>query len=97
MKPKQYVGLILVAVCAAMGPAQAADYSLEKGEHASVTFRFKHLGYSWLTGRFNKLDGQFSYDPADIGASKVEVTVDTASLDTNHAERDKRELCQHAY
>lgn len=89
MKLKQFVGLMLLAACAAMGTTQAADYSLDKGEHASVTFKFKHLGYSWLTGRFNKLDGQFSYDPANIEDSSIEVTVDVASLDTNHAERDK--------
>lgn len=71
-------------------PADAADYVFDiKGQHASIGFRVKHLGYSWLTGRFDKFDGTFSYDPAKPEASKVSVEIDTASLSSNHGERDK--------
>ena len=68
----------------------AADYIIDtKGAHASVNFKIKHAGFSWLTGRFNKFDGSFSYDKDDIAASKVNVTIDAASVDSNHAKRDK--------
>ncbi|NVD07922.1 YceI family protein [Vibrio sp. JPW-9-11-11] len=68
----------------------AADYVIDtKGAHASVNFKVSHLGYSYIKGRFNKFDGEFSYDPANVEASKVMVSVDTTSLDSNHAERDK--------
>ncbi|KHD25588.1 hypothetical protein NM09_07720 [Vibrio caribbeanicus] len=70
--------------------ASAADYVIDtKGAHASVNFKVSHLGYSFIKGRFNKFDGEFSYDPANVAASKVTVNVDTRSLDSNHAERDK--------
>ena len=70
--------------------AHAADYVIDtKGGHAYVQFRIKHLGYSWLVGRFNTFEGEFSYDEDDPGASRVRVTIDTASIDSNHAERDK--------
>ncbi len=70
--------------------ANAADYVIDnKGAHASINFKIKHLGYSWLTGRFDKFSGKFSYDPANVSASKIEVNVDTSSLNSNHAERDK--------
>lgn len=70
--------------------ALAADYVIDtKGAHAFVQFRVQHLGYSWLYGRFNKFDGEFSYDPAKPDASKIAVTIDTTSVDSNHAERDK--------
>lgn len=70
--------------------ASAADYVIDtKGAHASVNFKVNHLGYSYIEGRFNKFDGEFSYDPANIADSMVMVTVDTTSLDSNHAERDK--------
>ena len=70
--------------------ASAADYVIDnKGAHASVNFKVSHLGYSFIKGRFNTFEGDFSYDPANISASKVEVTIDTTSLDSNHAERDK--------
>ncbi len=70
--------------------AQAADYVIDtKGAHASVNFKVSHLGYSFIKGRFNKFSGNFSYDANNIAASKVNVVVDTTSLDSNHAERDK--------
>ncbi|KOO04375.1 YceI family protein [Vibrio nereis] len=70
--------------------ASAADYVIDtKGAHASVNFKVSHLGYSFIKGRFNQFDGQFSFDPANVAASKVTVNVDTTSLDSNHAERDK--------
>jgi polyisoprenoid-binding protein YceI len=70
--------------------ANAADYTVDyKGAHASVNFKIKHLGYSWLTGRFDKFSGSFSYDAADVSSAKIEVLIDTSSLNSNHAERDK--------
>ena len=68
----------------------AADYVIDTEKaHAFIQFRIKHLGYSWLLGRFNDFNGTFSYDEAKPGASKVEVNIKTASIDSNHAERDK--------
>jgi len=70
--------------------ATAADYVLDiKGAHAFINFKASHLGYSWLTGRFNKFDGKFSYDSKNLSATKIEVNIDPASIDSNHAERDK--------
>ncbi|MEB8430739.1 YceI family protein [Cocleimonas sp. KMM 6892] len=70
--------------------AQAADYAFDKkGAHQFVQFRVQHLGYSWLYGRFNDFDGTFSYDAAEPEKAKVSVKIDTSSVDTNHAERDK--------
>lgn len=70
--------------------ANAADYKIDTdGAHASINFKVSHLGYSFIQGRFNKFDGQFSFDENNIEASKVTVNVDTRSLDSNHAERDK--------
>jgi len=70
--------------------ADAADYKIDvKGAHASINFKIKHLGYSWLTGRFNDFSGDFSYDPTSPEKSVISVEINTASLDSNHAERDK--------
>lgn len=72
------------------GQAMAADYVIDKqGQHAFVNFKISHLGYSWLWGTFKDFDGTFSFDAAQPEASKVSVTLKTASLDSNHAERDK--------
>ncbi|MDN3611602.1 YceI family protein [Vibrio ostreicida] len=70
--------------------ASAADYVIDtKGAHASVNFKISHLGYSFIKGRFNTFEGNFSYDPANVTASTIAVNIDTTSLDSNHAERDK--------
>jgi len=70
--------------------AQAADYKIDtEGAHAFVQFKIQHLGYSWLLGRFNTFDGGFSYDDAAPEKSAIEIVIETASLDSNHAERDK--------
>lgn len=71
-------------------PVLADDYTIDtKGAHASINFSIKHLGYSVLTGRFDTFAGDFSYDPAKPEASKISVTIDTNSVNSNHAERDK--------
>ncbi len=70
--------------------AGAADYKVDvEGAHAFVEFKIKHLGYSWLLGRFNTFDGEFSYDASKPNESKIAVLIDTNSIDSNHAERDK--------
>ena len=82
----------LALTLALTGPSlsQAADYVIDTEKaHAFIQFRIKHLGYSWLLGRFNDFDGTFSYDESNPGASKVQVNIRTASIDSNHAERDK--------
>ena len=58
------------------------------GGHASVNFKVKHLGYSWLTGRFDKFVGTFHYDDAAPEKSKISMTVKTNSIDSAHALRD---------
>ncbi|WP_319380539.1 YceI family protein [Thiomicrorhabdus sp.] len=81
------VGFSFVSVSAYAAPA---NYQIDaKGMHASVNFKIKHLGYSWLAGRFDKFGGDFVYDSEAPSKSSIKVTLDTASVNTNHAERDK--------
>ncbi len=83
------LGSLLVA--SLLSPlASAANYTVDdKGAHASINFKIKHLGYSWLTGRFDGFKGQFSYDPANVSASTINIEIDPKSINSNHAERDK--------
>ena len=76
----------IFAVSAA--PAAAADtYAFDKG-HTDIVFRIDHLGFSDTIGRFNDADGIIVLDETNPENSRVEVTIQTASLDTNHEERD---------
>ena len=79
-----------IAFFATPQTAKAADYAFDmKGQHAFIQFRVKHLGFSWLYGRFTKFDGMFSVDENNPAGGSVSVTIDTASVDSDHAERDK--------
>ena len=81
--------LLVTGLLIAM-PAKAANYNIDiPGQHAFITFKASHLGYSFIVGGFNKFEGKFNHDASNPGASKVSVTIDAASIDTNHAERDK--------
>ena len=90
MKNIKLLGAALLVAIGLSTVAQAEEYAFDiKGQHAFIQFKIKHLGYSWLLGSFQKFDGKFTYDEADPGNNKVSVSIDTASLDTNHAERNK--------
>ncbi len=68
----------------------AVEYLIDtKGAHAFIQFHIKHLGYSWLVGRFNTFSGSFEYDEKNPDAASITVDIETASIDSNHAERDK--------
>jgi len=87
---KTLLSLSLATALTLSGSVFAEDYAIDKkGAHASIQFKISHLGYSWLWGRFNDFDGTFSYDEKHKSASKISVTVNTKSVDSNHAERDK--------
>lgn len=85
--------LLISTLCAAAllpNSVNAADYIIDReGTHAFINFKIKHLGYSWLTGTFKDFDGTFSYENQSADASKINVVIQTASIDSNHAERDK--------
>lgn len=87
---KKTVTALTLGAALLAGQALAADYVIDKqGQHAFVNFKISHLGFSWIYGTFKDFDGTFSFDAAQPEASKVNVTLKTASVDTNHAERDK--------
>ncbi len=91
MKLKTVTASLLFAVVTfSSSMLMADDYVIDtNGAHASIKFRVQHLGYSWLYGRFNKFSGKFSFDEASPEKASVEVNIDTVSVDSNHAERDK--------
>ena len=85
-----YIVLLSSTFLALSRGAVAAEYEIDiEGMHAAIQFRIIHLGYSVLTGRFNDFGGSFTWDKDNPEASSINVTIQTASLDSNHAERDK--------
>lgn len=78
------------AVWVGSSPAWAAqeNYKIDP-THTFVTFSIAHLGYSLLQGRFDKVDGHFSQDADKVAGAAIQITVETNSINSNHAERDK--------
>ena len=65
------------------------NYILDK-RHASLVVRIGHLGgFSKFTMRFDRMDGGFTYDPANWAATKLALTVDPTSISTGLPEFDK--------
>jgi len=94
MKKRFKLGLLtsslLLTSALASTQISAANYIIDtEYAHASINFKIKHLGYSWLTGRFNQLEGSFNYDDKNISNSSIKVSIAPSSIDTNHAEREK--------
>lgn len=83
--------LALGAVLSLTAPlmAQSANYTIDLS-HSFIQFETNHLGVSKLSGRFNKFDGKMFYDPAaGADAQSITINIDTTSVDTNWADRDK--------
>lgn len=87
--PKQEAAKEPVAQAAA--PAVAAEepvdvpagaYNIDP-MHTSILFRVDHLGFSNYTARFKKAAAQLQFDPDDLAASSVTVSVDAKSLETD--------------
>ncbi|HSE41477.1 MAG TPA: YceI family protein [Acidobacteriota bacterium] len=57
--------------------------------HTNVGFSAKHLVISTVSGRFKDFTGTIVFDDKNISNSSVNGTIQSASLDTGNADRDK--------
>jgi len=70
--------------------ARAASDTYEiDSVHTTVLFRVKHMNTSWAYGRFDDVKGTVAYDAAKPEAATVNFRIQTASVDTGNAKRDK--------
>lgn len=56
--------------------------------HSSAEFAVKHMVFTTAKGVFRDLEGIVEFDEANPAASKVEATIQVASIDTRDANRD---------
>jgi polyisoprenoid-binding protein YceI len=66
----------------------AATWNIDP-DHTNVGFKVKHLMVSNVKGTFDKFTGMIDLDEKDITKSKVEVSIDTKSVNTNVVKRDE--------
>src|SRR6185369_7631528 len=68
--------------------ALASTWNIDP-EHSNVGFKVRHLMVSNVKGSFEKHSGVLDINDKDITKSKVEVSVDTASINTSVQKRDE--------
>ena len=56
--------------------------------HSQIEFSVKHMMVSTVKGRFEKYSGEIEIDEANPANSKVDVTIETASINTGNEGRD---------
>ncbi|WP_136526357.1 YceI family protein [Geomonas ferrireducens] len=77
-----------VAAFALPALASASTWNIDP-DHSNVGFKVRHLMVSNVKGSFEKHKGTVEINDKDITKSKVAVTIDTASVNTNVAKRDE--------
>jgi polyisoprenoid-binding protein YceI len=71
----------------ALSLAAPVTYKVD-ADHSGVNFTIRHF-VSNVPGLFKDYDGTIVYDKDNPGSSKVEFTIQAASIDTGNADRDK--------
>lgn len=56
--------------------------------HSTVTFSVRHMMISTVRGRFEKFSGSVNFDDKNPANTTVDVQIETASVNTNEAQRD---------
>lgn len=56
--------------------------------NSSVSFTVRHMMFTKVRGRFHKWSASLAVDEQNLAASKVQVEIDVASIDTGEEKRD---------
>ncbi len=85
---KRIIVFILAAALLAPLNVLAATYTLDPA-HTTIGFKVKHLMIANVKGVFEKFKGTVIIDESDIAKSKVNVSIEMASINSNIAKRDE--------
>jgi len=69
-------------------PAPAASYDVDVS-HSRLTFSVRHMMVSNTRGQFGKFTGNALIDEASPGSSKVNLEIETASINSSDPKRDE--------
>jgi len=84
---------LIISTCAVIALtlpvfAFASTWTIDP-DHSNVGFKVRHLMVSNVKGSFEKHTGTVEINDQDIAKSKVEVKIDTSSINTNVKKRDE--------
>lgn len=80
---------LIILTLAVVAPCNvfARTYSLAPS-NTTIQFKVKNLGVMYVKGSFEKFKGTVDIDEADITKSRVDVSIDTTSINTGINKRD---------
>lgn len=86
MKRPITLAALVLAVASSSALAAPLSYKIDTA-HSEVSFRVRHF-FSKTPGKFTDYSGTVQYDDKNLAASSVDVTIQAASINTNHEKRD---------
>jgi polyisoprenoid-binding protein YceI len=81
------LGLLLAT--ASLQAADTYSFGGRNAAHSEISFKITHWMINKVSGSFTQFEGQIGYDEKKPENSKVEVSIDTASISTRNEMRDK--------
>lgn len=80
--------IFTLALALATCPLWATTYTLEPN-HTVGTIRWSHLGFSYPTAQFSRVEGTLEFDPAEPQMASVMVTIPLAYLSSGIPDLDE--------
>jgi polyisoprenoid-binding protein YceI len=87
IRPVLFAVLAAVTAAPALPAQQAPQFTLDRN-HTRVLFRVRHMGVAFVTGQFKEFTGGFVLDTVNLANSSAQLTIQTASVDTENERRD---------
>jgi polyisoprenoid-binding protein YceI len=81
------LGVTMAAVLATSSSAASTVWQIDP-QHTAAGFSVKHLMISTVRGQFKSVTGIVVWDDQDISKSKVDVTIESNTVDTSEPKRD---------
>jgi polyisoprenoid-binding protein YceI len=87
MRVRKVLGLFLGVLALSVSALAADEYKIDP-VHSTVAFSVTHMVINTVHGRFNDWSGTILLDDKDPSKSSVNVTIKSASINTDVAQRD---------
>lgn len=86
---KRMLGIFTLIIALAIPSLALASTWTIDPEHSTVGFKIRHLMVSNVNGRFETYSGTINVNDADITKSRIDVSIDATSINTNVQKRDE--------
>jgi polyisoprenoid-binding protein YceI len=86
---KKWINALVVLSLLVLPPLVSAETWSIDPEHSQVGFKIRHMMITNVKGNFPAFCGTVEIDDKDLTKSKVEASIETASINTNISKRDE--------